>query len=142
MASGSAVCIITRLLSGVTARTMPAPLFNTAAADSSQAPAIPRLPAIRSTLPKVPLFPSWSLTGRNPLSSLFQVKIRGYSPRKPSCVIPISAQITFPAYRAPGYKTSPSLRNPKVTVTSACTAQPITSPVSPWMPEGISTERT
>ena len=51
----------------------------------------------------------------------------------------MSATTTSPACSRPGNSRWPYLRRPKVTVTAALKAPPRASPVSPWMPLGIST---
>ena len=52
---------------------------------------------------------------------------------------PTSLTRSSPQYSLPGNRTCPSFFIPKVTVTSARTASPMTSPVSELMPEGMST---
>ena len=58
-----------------------------------------------------------------------------YGPR------PMSTSSTTPAWPLPGSISSPGLNVPNVTVTSARTAGPSTSPVSASMPLGRSTAR-
>ena len=59
-----------------------------------------------------------------------------------ACSRPMSATTTRPAWNLPGATTSPTLTPWNVTVTSASTAAPATSPVEPSTPEGTSTETT
>ena len=65
MASGTAVCRMIRFSSPQSTRTIPAPDRRTAEEARMAAPAIPGLPAARSTFPKVPLFPFGFLGGRD-----------------------------------------------------------------------------
>src|SRR3712207_6245449 len=55
---------------------------------------------------------------------------------------PMSTRSTWPVRAAAGPTTCAALRHPKVTVTSACTALPGTSPVSTATPLGTSTATT
>jgi hypothetical protein len=52
---------------------------------------------------------------------------------------PMSTTRSSPACSAPGWRTSPTLGPPNVTVTKARTDGPRTTPVSPSTPEGMST---
>ena len=58
------------------------------------------------------------------------------------CAKPISFLIIFPQYEAAGYNICPIFSNPKVTVISALTADPITTPVDALIPDGMSTATT
>ena len=55
---------------------------------------------------------------------------------------PMSTTMTSPAWKRPGPTTSPTLRPCIVTVTSASTAAPSTSPVEAFTPDGMSTAST
>ena len=142
IASGRAQKSGVRFLSSVTTFTMPAPDARTALAHKTAAPHMAPEPASTSTFPKVPLFPIGVRVRNRSRSSFSTEPYQGVSSSPASKPIPISRTRTSPAYRFPGSKRSPGFAQANVTVALAFTAASRTSPVSVWIPEGMSTART
>src|ERR1700733_6049036 len=119
---------------------MPAPPATAPPVDSRAAPAYLSLPASRPSTPRRYLSDSAPGRGRRAaMSSACGALASGvesrYGPR------PMSTSSTTPAWPLPGSISSPGLNAPNVTVTSARTAGPSTSPVSASMPLGRATAR-
>ena len=116
---------------------MPAPARWAAAAARWPAPVIPADPAITSTLADH----LWAVVGRggsHPATSAASTR--------PALAVPtsrpMSATTTVPARERPGSSTSPGFSAAKVTVRTAGSARPRSSPVVPSMPLGMSTAST
>ena len=122
----------------VTSRTMPAPPRTAPPVESRAAPVNRSLPASRPSTPRRYLSDSLPGCGSSARMSSRCGALTSGRPSRcgPS---PMSTSSTTPAWPAPGSISSPGLTAPNVTVTSARTAGPSTSPVSASMPLGRST---
>ncbi len=123
-----------------TSRTIPAPPRIAPPTASAAAPVKRSLPATIPTTPRLYLSDSGEGRGSNAPTSAACIALASgasrYGPR------PMSISSTTPAYRAPGSISRPGFRVPNVTVTSAWTAAPSTTPVSASTPLGRSTATT
>src|SRR5689334_24365215 len=109
--------------------------------ESSAAPGYLAEPVAMPTTPRVYLSDSGPGTGHQPAMSAASGtrtagSARSAGPR------PMSTSSTWPQRTAAGPTTCAGLRQPKVTVTSAVTTSPGTSPVSTATPLGTSTATT
>src|SRR5215211_6975877 len=122
---------------GAATATYPASARKAARAQSAAAPLMPRAPPTTRTDPAVYLLSPSRLRGTRSRSS---------APTS-ACVVarcssPMSATTTSPERKRPGPTTRPTLSPCIVTVTSATTASPGTSPVEASTPDGMSTATT
>src|SRR6476660_2397464 len=109
--------------------------------DSTAAPGYVAEPVAPPTTPRVYLSPPGPGCGHQPATSVAS-GTRSAGPVRSHGSSPMSTRSTSPAQGAARPTTSPGLRAPKVTVTSAATASPSTAPVSTSMPDGTSTAIT
>src|SRR2546430_7513514 len=109
------------------------------ATESTAAPGYVFEPVARPTTPRVYLSDSLFGTGHHSWMSLLVASRSAGGTLGRS---PMSTRSTRPAWAAPAPTSSPGLRQPKGTVTSAVTASPSTPPVSASTPGGVSTATT
>ncbi len=104
------------------------------------APVSPREPPATTTWPEANLVESPARRGSSPATAdlIRPILAAIGAPRG----MPMSIARTSPAWRLPGMIHSPGLLAWKVTVTSACTASPETTPVDASTPLGTSTATT
>jgi hypothetical protein len=89
--------------------------------------------------PRLYLCPSARGRGKRPLHiSGALAKVLGRIASSTVAGMPMSATVTAPQWLRPGMSRWPGLRRKKVTVSCALTAMPLTAPVAPSMPEGMS----
>ena len=123
--------------SGAAIATYPASARNAAREQSVAAPVVPRAPPTTSTEPALYLLSDDRLRGTS----------RRISRATSRCSVsvgsrPMSATTISPAWKRPGATASPIFGPCMVTVTSAQTAAPATSPVDAFTPDGMSTAST
>ena len=132
-----------RLQSGVSKLTRPAPALTAASEHNAAAPVKPGDPAVITTLPASPLWQFPFLCGSKSQAIFSVNKNFLLSIRSKSILgIPISATIISPLNSAAGYKNKPGLASAIVTVISACTAFLSALPVSALTPLGTSMDTT
>src|SRR5947209_13187103 len=118
---------------------MPVGPAHAPATDRTAAPGYVADPVATPTTPRVYLSDTGPGSGHQDRTSSRPAMFRAGGASGAS---PMSTGSTSPAWTAPGPTTSPGLRQPNVTVTSAGTASPGTAPVSASTPDGTSTATT
>ncbi len=110
---------------------------------SLTAPGMPSPPPIINTWPKSPLCAPRGRRLRQRRNTRLDIRRLMASACGRQCSGTSRPSNTIaPLCSAPSPANSPAFRPTKVTVRSASTAVPITCPVSPWTPVGISSART
>jgi len=123
--------------------TLPAPLRSAASPHSRIAPGMPAAPPTTSTCPKSPLCAVLRRLGKYCSTALSSIRRNSDSLAAfAASGMSRPANTNSPQQFGPWSRNKPVLRPTNVTVRSARIAQPITAPVSPCSPVGISNAST